>query len=123
MNEELDIELPIEESGISFTIFASIFFVIINLLYFIRILLECRVAVSVYMNTIESVHIAACMGAVILFLTSIYMKRAMTISFFDKSSFVDLTLIYQLDFFSNLMISLCALAYPFRVFLFGARYP
>ena len=31
--------------------------------------------------------------------------------------------IYVLDFTAILLISVCALAYPFRLFLFAARYP
>ena len=34
-----------------------------------------------------------------------------------------MTTIYGLDFSANLLIGVCALAYPFRLFLFAARYP
>ena len=32
-------------------------------------------------------------------------------------------MIYGFDFSANVLISVCALAYPFRLFLFAARYP
>ena len=112
-----------EPTYINFKIMAAITFVILNIVYLVRIVLELSLGMCLYTNSLESLHIAGCIGAVVLFLISVLKKRSANVSFFDDSTFVDLTTIYGLDFSANLLISLCALAYPFRLFLFAARYP
>jgi len=112
-----------ESTYINFKFMVAITFIIINIIYFVRIVLELSLGMCLYTNSLESLHIVGCISAVVLFLISVIKKRSTNVSFFDDNSFVDLTSIYGLDFSANLMISLCALAYPFRLFLFAARYP
>jgi hypothetical protein len=88
----------------------------------VKIAFELNFGISIYTNTIEALHVICIHFSTISYVAGFLIKHKLTPPFFDSEQYFSIATVAQLDGYARMILSLCLVFYPFRLFLFLARF-
>ena len=88
----------------------------------VKIAFELNFGISIYTNTIEAFHVICIIFSTISYVAAFLIKQKLTPPFFDSKQYFGIAMVAQLDSYVKIILSLCLIFYPFRLFLFLARF-
>ena len=88
----------------------------------VKIAFELNFGISIYTNTIEAFHVICIIFSTISYVAAFLIKQKLTPPFFDSKQYFGIAIVTQLDSYVKIILSLCLIFYPFRLFLFLARF-
>jgi len=95
---------------------------VVNFFYAFKIALEMNLGFSPILSSIELLHIFVIEIALLAYFYNMYQKESLNINLMDRSTFIDLSTLYNLDQYSMVALNIFMIIYPFRFFAFISRF-
>lgn len=88
----------------------------------VKIAFEINFGISIYTNTVEALHVILIHVSTVSYVAGFLIKQKLNPPFFDSKQYFSIATVAQLDGYVKMILNLCFVFYPFRLFLFLARF-